>query len=213
MRPARLWNADGAPAMNRGDGGLDQLGDGGRAAERVDDGTGFGVGARTAQRRTAFWPTCGESRNQCVNFAVEGEPFAGAAQMIEAPVKIALTLPSSRNDAFKQKVGGTGAAQRRKATKGRCAIADLAKADRAVSDDIDAHAASATISFSASCSRCTRSNVAPLRLRFQRDGVVGSMPARSQMRAMGTRWLFARANRASMGSAVSMDRHSIGRAA
>ena len=76
-----------------------------------------------------------------------------------------------------------------------------------------AAAASAMMSASALLSCVTFSSVAPFFLRFQREGVVGSISARRQISDIGMRCAFARSKSEESGSACSITRHVIGRPA
>lgn len=68
----------------------------------------------------------------------------------------------------------------------------------------------ATMDASAFCSSNSLSAVGRVIPRFHREGVVGSTPAASQTRDMGTRLAFAVANNWSRGCCCSMFRHDIG---
>lgn len=69
---------------------------------------------------------------------------------------------------------------------------------------------SATMDASAFCNSKSLSAEGRVMPRFHREGVVGSISARSQMRDMGMRCALAEAKRLSRGCCCSMFRHDIG---
>ncbi len=140
------------------------------------------------------------------------KPFTTDTQASKLTMPIGLQFDASVFYGDKLKLGGAVRLYFAETLFCVASVANLHEAIRYRTNVINAHAArrSSKMESSAPCSAISLASVGCDLLCFQREGVVGATPARSQIAIMETREASALSNKCAKGSCLSMVRHSIG---